>query len=215
MSWNDFNDAESQYDLIPSGTIAKVRMNIKPGGYDDYSKGWEGGYATQSEQTGSIYLYCEFVILEGAFAKRKVWSMIGLESSTGKPEWGNMGRSFIRAILNSARGISDKDNSPQAQNSRKINSLSELDGIEFLAKIEVKDNANEIRFAVSPDSRDYKAYYGLNSNTNLQPQQPQPQTGFHQQNRNPVQHHQAPLNQTPNNQQRVSHVPTANKPSWA
>jgi hypothetical protein len=209
MSWNDFNDAESQYDLIPSGTVAKVRMNIKPGGYDDYSKGWDGGYATQSEQTSSIYLSCEFVILEGTFAKRKVWSIIGLESSTGKPEWGNMGRSFIRAILNSARGISDKDNSPQAQEVRKINSISELDGIEFLAKIDVKDNANEIRFAVSPDSRDYKTYYGLNSNTNLQPQQPKAVS--HQQNRNPAPHYQAPLN----NQPRATNVPATNKPSWA
>ena len=35
-AWNDFNDAEQQqsFDLIPKGTIARVRMTIKPGGYD-------------------------------------------------------------------------------------------------------------------------------------------------------------------------------------
>ncbi len=49
-SWNDFNDAESQtsYDLIPKGTIVPVRMTIKPGGFDDPSQGWTGGYATRS-----------------------------------------------------------------------------------------------------------------------------------------------------------------------
>ncbi len=69
-AWNDFNDAEQQqtFDLIPKGTVAKVRMTIKPGGYDDPNQGWGGGYATQSFDTGSIYLSCEFVILEGEFA---------------------------------------------------------------------------------------------------------------------------------------------------
>jgi hypothetical protein len=54
-AWNDFNDAEQQqtFDLIPKGTVAKVRMTIKPGGYDDPNQGWTGGYATQSFETGS------------------------------------------------------------------------------------------------------------------------------------------------------------------
>jgi hypothetical protein len=43
-AWNDFNDAEQQQsvDLIPKGTVAKVRMTLKPGGYDDPSQGWGG-----------------------------------------------------------------------------------------------------------------------------------------------------------------------------
>ena len=41
MSYFDFNDAEQQheYDIIPKGTLAKVRMLIRPGGYDDPSQG--------------------------------------------------------------------------------------------------------------------------------------------------------------------------------
>ena len=164
-SWNDFNDAEAQtsYDLIPKGTIVPVRMTIKPGGYDDPSQGWTGGYATHNETTGSVYLNAEFVITEGPFARRRVWSLIGLVSQKG-PEWGNMGRSFVRGILNSARGLSDKDNSPQAQAARRINGLAELDGIEFLAKIDVGkdqngDAKNEIRFAVAPNQKDWEAYH--------------------------------------------------------
>ena len=77
-SWIDFNDAEAQssFDLIPRGTIVPVRMTIRPGGYDDASQGWTGGYATQNAATGSVYLNCEFVILEGLHARRKVWSLI-------------------------------------------------------------------------------------------------------------------------------------------
>ena len=96
----DFNNSENQsnFDLIPNNTLAKVRMSIKPGGYDDPNQGWVGGYATKNDATGSVYLSCEFVILEGLYAKRKVWGIIGLYSNKG-PEWGNMGRSFIKAIL--------------------------------------------------------------------------------------------------------------------
>jgi len=162
----DFNNSENQsnFDLIPNGTLAKVRMSIKPGGYDDQSQGWVGGYATRNEATGSIYLSCEFVILEGEYAKRKVWGILGLHSNKG-PEWGNMGRSFIKAILNSARGFSESDNSPAAQSARKINGIGDLDGIEFVAKITTKKDQNEelrneIRFAITPDNKDYKAIMG-------------------------------------------------------
>ncbi len=162
----DFNSSENQsnFDLIPNNTIAKVRMSIKPGGYDDQNQGWIGGYATKNEATGSIYLSCEFVILEGEYAKRKVWGILGLHSNKG-PEWGNMGRSFIKAILNSARGFSESDNSPAAQSARKINGIGDLDGIEFVAKITTKKDQNEelrneIRFAITPDNKDYKAIMG-------------------------------------------------------
>ena len=163
-SWNDFNDADSQtsYDLMPKGTIVPVRMTLKPGGYDDPSQGWTGGYATRNETSGSVYLNAEFIITEGPFAKRKVWSLIGLLSLKG-PEWGNMGRSFVRGVLNSARGLSDKDNSPQAQTARRIQGFADLDGIEFLAKIDVGKDANgdpknEIKFAITPNQKDWDAY---------------------------------------------------------
>ena len=162
----DFNNSENQsnFDLIPNNTLAKVRMSIKPGGYDDQNQGWVGGYATRNENTGSIYLSCEFVILEGEYARRKVWGLIGLYSNKGA-EWGNMGRSFIKAILNSARGFSESDNSPAAQSARKINGIGDLDGIEFVAKITTKKDQNEelrneIRFAITPDNKDYKAIMG-------------------------------------------------------
>jgi len=188
-SWNDYNDAVSQhaYDLIPKGTVVPVRMTIKPGGYDDISQGWTEGYATHNDNTGSVYLSAEFVITEGPFARRKVWSLIGLLSPKG-PEWGSMGRSFVRGILNSARGLSDKDNSPQAQNARRINGFVDLDGIEFLAKIDVGKDANgdaknEIRFAIMPNNKDWETYQkegglwkpaGVTSSPNTQASTPAP-----------------------------------------
>jgi hypothetical protein len=160
-AWNDFNDAEQQqtFDLIPKGTVAKVRMTIKPGGYDDPNQGWTGGYATQSFETGSIFLSCEFVVMEGEFARRKMWSNVGLHSAKG-PAWGNMGRTFVRAALNSARNIRPQDNSPQAAAARRISGFHELDGLEFVARIDVEkdgrgDLRNVVKMAVEPDHPDY------------------------------------------------------------
>jgi len=162
-NWNNFNSAQEQqsFNIIPAGTIAKVSMLIRPGGHDDPSQGWGGGYATRNNNTGSVYLSCEFVILEGKFARRKVWSLIGLHSPKSE-EWANMGRSFIKGILNSARGFNNSDNSESAQKARCINSLADLDSIVFAAKIDVgKDQSfepkNEIRFAITPDHKDYAA----------------------------------------------------------
>ena len=162
-SWNDFNDAKNNANLIPKGTLAKVRLTIRPGGFDDPAQGWTGGYATRGS-TGSVYLSGEFTVLEGPYARRKVFSLIGLYSPNG-PNWANMGRSLVRGILNSARGISDKDNSPEAQAARRINGFGDLDGIEFVARIDIGsdtngDDKNEIRGAVTPDHKDYAGLMG-------------------------------------------------------
>ena len=162
-SWNDYNDARQNPNLIPKGTIAKVRLTIRPGGFDDPSQGWTGGYATRGS-TGAVYLNGEFTVLEGPYAKRKVFTLIGLYSPKGS-DWGNMGRSFVRGMLNSARGISDKDVSPQAQAARRISGFADLDGLEFVAKIDLGTDANgeeknEIRMVVTPDHRGYAEVMG-------------------------------------------------------
>ena len=168
-TWQDFNDAEQQqgFDLIPKGALVKVRMTIKPGGHDDPAQGWIGGYATESFDTGSVYLACEFVVLEGAYARRKMWSNIGLHSSKG-PTWGQMGRSMIRGILNSARNVHPQDNTTYATSRRRIEGFHELDGIEFLARVDVEkdakgENRNVVKLAVEPDHKDYASLMGVAS----------------------------------------------------
>jgi hypothetical protein len=161
--WNDYNDAKSNPNLIPKGTLAKVRLSIRPGGFDEVSQGWSGGYATRGS-TGAVYLSGEFTVLEGQYAKRKIWTLIGLYSPKG-PEWANMGRSLIRGMLNSARGLSDKDVSPQAQAARRISGFADLDGLEFVARIDIGsdtngEDKNEIRGAVTPDHKEYAQAMG-------------------------------------------------------
>ncbi len=162
MTFFDFNSAEEQsaFDLIPRGTVVAVRMTLKPGGFDEPSQGWTGGYATLGS-TGAVYLNCEFVVLEGEFARRKLWSRIGLYSPKG-PEWSNKGRTFIKALLNSARGVWPSDNSPAAQEARRIASFTELDGIVFIGRVDWEKNKNGefdnvIKTAITADHADYAA----------------------------------------------------------
>jgi hypothetical protein len=198
MTYFDFNSAaeQSSFDLIPKGTRVRVRMTIRPGGFDDPSQGWTGGYATRNDKTGSVYLNCEFVVLEGEYARRKLWSLIGLLSPKG-PEWTHMGRAFIKGILNSARGVHPGDGSPEAQNARRIGGFAELDGIEFLAKVDWEKDQNGqdkavIKQAIQPDHKDYAALMG-----NVRPSLLPPAT-------------------TPNASTQASgHVPVTGRPSWA
>jgi hypothetical protein len=161
MSLLDFNTAAdaNEFGVIPAGTIASVRMKIIPGGVTDLSLGLPNGLGTKSKSSDSIFLSCEFVVLQGQYSKRKIWSLIGIKGQKGK-EWGDMGRSFIKGILNSVHNLSSKDMSETAQNARKLNSLSQLDGAVFVARISVEKDAkgndrNVIKSAVTIDSSDY------------------------------------------------------------
>ncbi len=180
-NWNDFNNLEEQicdYGIIPHGSLAKVRMTIKPGGYNDESQDWTGGYATKNSETGSIALDVECTILEGQYAKRKVWGKIGLHSENG-PGWSVVGRQFIRSMLNSAHGISAKDTSEKAVAARHVKSFADLDGIEFIAKIGIYvskfgEQKNELKAAITPDHKDYAAVKNGNNTPQIQNQHTQP-----------------------------------------
>ncbi len=158
MNFFDFNTAPDQHTvaLIPHGTMTQVSLHIRPGGYNDQAQGWEGGWATKNESSGAIYLNCEFTVLAGLYQQRKIWSLIGLYSPKGA-EWGLRGRSFIKAILHSANGIQPLDQSPAAQQARLIYGFEALEGLEFLAKIEVEKASgnNVIKTALMPGHPDY------------------------------------------------------------
>ena len=159
--WNNFNDAEEQmsYELIPHKTIAKVRLLIKKGNHvtDEFKDGW----ATLSKAGTSIYLACEFVVLSGEYEHRKVWSNIGLHSDNS-PLYAEIGRSMIKAILNSARGLHSKDKSLEAEKQRQIKSFADLDNLICIAEITINDKGdkpcNEIKTIITPDHARYSEF---------------------------------------------------------
>ena len=149
---------EPQYQLIEAGTLAKVRLDIQQGGFNDESRGWTHNIATQGK-TGAVYLKCEFKILEGKFQGRKIWSLIGLHSPKGNT-YEMMGRVLIKEILESSRGIDPNDTSDIANKKRCINSLADLDNITFIAEVSIGTDhkgepKNEIKKAFTIDHPEY------------------------------------------------------------
>jgi hypothetical protein len=152
----DLNSAEAQteFTIIPANTIAKVRLAIKHG--NDFSD----SFLTRSKDGNSTYLNCEFVIMEGQFVRRKIFDKIGI---SGSDQWINMGKSRIRAILESAKNINPKDMSDAAMAARKINSFDELDGLEMIIKIGIESDRsgmypdkNRVVSIITPDNSFYK-----------------------------------------------------------
>lgn len=169
MSSMDFNGADSQdaaFDLIPPNTFARVRLTIRPGGAGP--EGW----LTQSKTSTALYLNTEAVILDGPHARRRVYTRIGFKGKAvnerGEDTYANRGRSLIRGILESARGVRSADESEQAKAARMIGSLGDLNGLECVAKIGVdkdKDNSqdsgrNVITAAIGPEHPQYTAIMG-------------------------------------------------------
>jgi hypothetical protein len=160
----DFNDAESNTgtgDLIPKGTVAPVRLSIRPGSVGD--GGWLSTSATSSYQ----WLDCEFTITGGPFARRKFWTLLmaGHDTPNEEKVAKTLGitRSKLRGILESARGIDPSDMSEPAKAKRIVNGYGDFDGMEFVAKIGVQagtggySDKNVFDNAVPVTSKDYAA----------------------------------------------------------
>lgn len=165
----DFNGADTQdaaFDLIPANTLARVCLTIRPGGAGP--EGW----LTQSKTSTALYLNTETVVVEGPFARRRIYTRIGFRGKAaggpGDDTYGNRGRALIRGILESARGVRADDESEAARAARKIRSLGDLSGLEFVGKIGIerdKDRPDEpgrnvIKAAVGPSHAEYARLMG-------------------------------------------------------
>ena len=131
----DFNTAGEQksFDVIPANTICTLQMTIRPGGAGD------DGWLKTAAGGLSEGLDCEFVVVEGQFAKRKLWQLFTLRGTTpGHAEAGEISRNTLRAILESARGIKPSDTSEAAQAARKVKAWADFDQIRFIARLGVR-----------------------------------------------------------------------------
>lgn len=150
----DFNDADSQRstDLIPDGTLVTVHMTVRPG------NAGQDGWLKRSKSGESEALDCEFVVLEGPYAKRKFWTLMTMNGTTeGQQKAAEISRARLRAILEAVRGIKPSDESPQATEARRISSLGDFDGMRFMCKVRIEKGGegykdrNAIGDVITPD----------------------------------------------------------------
>jgi hypothetical protein len=143
----DFNDAAPQREpgvVMPDGTFVKLRAKLRKGGAT--VQGFppeDNGVFTKSKTSESYMLDFEFEVQHGPFARNKVfenWTVVGGEKmdDKGQSVAGNITKSRIRALLESAQGLRSDDESDGAKAKRRLPALAKLDGIPFVARLMVE-----------------------------------------------------------------------------
>jgi hypothetical protein len=130
----NFNDAGEQrsVDVIPAGTICSVQLTVRPGGGGD-------GWLRRAKDAASEALDCEFTVIDGEYAKRKIWALYTVHGTTpGHAEAAEISRKALCAMLESARGIRPDDKSEAAQKARQVSGWADFDQLRFVARIGVR-----------------------------------------------------------------------------
>jgi hypothetical protein len=166
MAPYDYTDAPPprEIELIPAGTIATLRMHIRPGNVG------EDAMLKRSKTGDSEMLDIEFVVVDGQYAKRKFWENWVLDGVTsGQQDIAASNRRKLKLILDSALGLKPNDVSPDARAAR-TKTLKEFEGITFIGKIGIekgkpKDkndptgekwaDKNILAAIITPDKRDW------------------------------------------------------------
>jgi hypothetical protein len=171
MGVMDFNGAPSQRDigaLIPDGTFVKLEAHIRKGKYTIAGFPPADNDLFKEADSGSIMLDWEFVVLYGPHAKQHLWEMSTFIPAKQDSKAADITKGFLRAVLESARGIHPSDESPQAKAGRSTDAISEFEGMRFAARIKVEvggDNGrggtfpdkNKIAIVVLPGQPEYEA----------------------------------------------------------
>jgi hypothetical protein len=137
-------NAQGGSELIPDGTLAWAILTVRP--YNDRE------ILTPSKSSDGAYLDVELTILEGPYARRKVWDKIGLE---GSDKWVARGMSSVRHILEVGRQMTDF--SPSNPGYQCPTGLMELNELQCAVKIGIEvgqkgyQDKNSIRQYLSPN----------------------------------------------------------------
>jgi hypothetical protein len=159
MSAYDYNQAPEQrtFELIPSGTVAVMEINLRAGGAGD------DGLLKLTQKGDAEALDLEFIITEGPFAKRKIWGFFVVSGTTdGHQQAADITHSRLRAILESARNIKPTDVSEAAKKAR-LASYIDFDGLRFIGKIGIEQGTggykdkNVLLEVITPDKKDWHA----------------------------------------------------------
>jgi len=163
----NLNEAETQRDQspIPAG-IYRLRSKVKVGGAGD------DGILRLSQSGATEGLNLELTVVSGEYAGAKLYDLITVNFLEGMGPLDaskaenyrtavRLGRTKLRAILESAHGIDPKDSSERAQEQRRVESFTQFDAITFVAQVEVQPARggykakNVVDFIITPDLPDW------------------------------------------------------------
>ena len=140
----DLNDAGTQTvfgDLIPDGTFCKIKFHLKDGGIDG-SGPHDKGLLKASKSSDAKMLDAELTVVDGPFAKRKIFQMFtvsgGSVDEKGVSKGWKITKPILRAMIDSCVGLRQDDMSDAAQAKRVLKGMRDLEGLTFVAKIAVE-----------------------------------------------------------------------------
>lgn len=161
----NFNGADPQKEtgggkgLIPPKSYVKVRMTIRAPGEAKKSN-LDPMLTISASNNNNHFADCEFEVVAGTYEGLKIWQNYVV---AGAEKASQISMSFLRGVLESARGIQPTDSSPQATAARQVNAWSDFNGVEFVALVGVKKPAvgdqyinNDMMRAVTPDKPEYQ-----------------------------------------------------------
>jgi hypothetical protein len=152
----DFNNVGDQrsFEVIPDGTICTLQMTVRPGVGG-------GGWLTRAKDGNSEHINCEFVVVEGPHAKRKLWTRYTV-TGANHAEAIEIATKQLKAILQSARGFRPNDNSDAAKAALRLQSYGDFDQLRFMARLGVEppkngyEAKNTIKEVITPEKPDWK-----------------------------------------------------------
>lgn len=163
------NVAPAEYDntpleLIPDGTVVRGIVKLT-GGDVELPEFGAGQYFKSSQSTSAKWLPVEMTIVGGSFDKRKIWHNVFVDgdklSERGIPVAKEIGLRMLKSMVDSAFNLSSKDESPQAQQARSLNGVSDLNGMSVCFSIGVEKGTNgyadknKVKYVLTADSKGF------------------------------------------------------------
>lgn len=130
-------EQKSAYGPVPSGSRVLVRLTIEKPKYASHDD-----ELVAMAKTGLLQLFCRLEVAAGSYEGVVWYENITLPSraqnirlTEGQQKACGSGGRTLRAIVEAVRGVDPKDKSPEADRKRVLNSWSDLDGMEFPARL--------------------------------------------------------------------------------
>lgn len=163
----DTNTQSRDMELIPDNVVAHGVIKLL-GGDTQLPEFGNGMYFKSSQSTSAKWLPLEITIIGGPYDKRKIWQNIFVDGDkmgqNGIPLAKEIGLRMLKSIVDSAFGLDPTDQSPQAQQTRNLQGVHQLDNMTFCFKVGIEPgnngyaDKNKVKTILTVKSKEYIPY---------------------------------------------------------
>jgi hypothetical protein len=159
----DGNQPSGRFELLPVGTY-RLQLKIRSGGAGP------DGVLRLAKNLNTLMLDTELIVVEGPHKGRKLWQLFTVDlneqqkAAVDQEQWSKyetavrIGRKRLGAVLNSAYSLRADDDSEEAQEKRRVESLQAFDGLTFYGRVGIRSgngsyrDQNQLVEVLTPDN---------------------------------------------------------------